>query len=444
MKSVKEPEGGSHSMPGQRKRKSSPGTVFMLTVTILVLAGTGIVLNRMSSGTPADVSRLQQKTPDLIVQDEAEAERQQNASLPTGTAAAAVQTAVPVPEKEIRTEEKTFSITVAGTVSLSGEVRQNSYISDVKQYDYYDTMMLLKKELQSDINLVFLENLLSENGSTSDVTASDAAAVMLRSAGFNTAACGFPKAFDKEDTGIRATRKLLQENGIEALGIYADEADDHFLMTELRHMQIAMLQYTDTIPAATRKSMTKKGINGLVPAADAEIIAADIAQAKKQGADAVLVFLNWGKTGKSPDKAMRALAQRVADAGADLIVGSGSRIVSGADLLTAAGTGRQVLCVWSLGTLLSGDRSSISRIAGMMLQLEFSVGEEQAEMRSVRYIPLYTWKYKQDGRYQYRCLAADEKFPDGMDSDQQKRMEKARETVRNAMKNSPAEAREIE
>jgi len=141
---------------------------------------------------------------------------------------------------------------------------------------------------------------------------------------------------------------------------------------------------------------------------------------------------------------MYALAQKIADAGADLIIGNGSRIVSGAEMLTAAHTGRQVLCVWSLGTVLSGDRSNIRRIAGMFLQVTVKTEEGRTELSDYRYIPLYTWKYKQDSRFYYRCLAADEAVPDGMDSEQQKMMKKAADTVKNAMAGSPVEERSFE
>ena len=141
---------------------------------------------------------------------------------------------------------------------------------------------------------------------------------------------------------------------------------------------------------------------------------------------------------------MRNLAQQIADAGADLIIGNGSRIVSGAETLTAGETGREVLCVWSLGTALSGDRSSVRRIAGMLLQATVSVDSGRTEIRDVCYIPLYTWKYRQDSRFYYRCLAADREVPDGMDTEQQKMMKKAAETVRNAMKDAPVEERKHE
>ena len=267
---------------------------------------------------------------------------------------------------------------------------------------------------------------------------------MLKSAGFNAAACGYSKAFDKGEAGIASTRRVLEDNGIRPVGIYENDGEDHIPVFSENGIRTALLQYTDTIPAATRKTMTKNGLSSTVPAADTEAIAADIARARELGCEAVIVLLNWGKTGRGPDKNMKKLVQGIADAGADLIVGSGNRIVSGMEMLTAGETDRQVPCVWSLGTTLSGDRGTIKRIAGMLLKATVVVKDGKTEIREIRYVPLYTWKYRQDSRYYYRCLAADRPEPDGMDSEQRKMMKKAAETVREAMKDSPAEEYSIE
>ena len=72
------------------------------------------------------------------------------------------------------------------------------------------------------------------------------------------------------------------------------------------------------------------------------------------------------------------------------------------------------------------------------------VGNLQGEEFVTEYTPVYTWKYRQDSRFYYRCLAADREIPDGMDTEQQKMMKKAAETVRNAMKDSPVEERKRE
>ena len=46
-------------MQGPGKRRISAGTIVMLSLTVLVLIGTGFVLIRLSSGKSVDLSKLQ-------------------------------------------------------------------------------------------------------------------------------------------------------------------------------------------------------------------------------------------------------------------------------------------------------------------------------------------------------------------------------------------------
>ena len=413
------------------KRKISAGTVAVLLMTMAILGGTVFVWLRLSSGKTVDLSRLKPEVEILQVKTGNE-ERIPEIAQTVMSTPIPVATQTPEPNNPEKNDPepylRSFTLTAAGTVSMAGEVRKNSYSSDAKQYDYSDTMTLLKKELGSDLNIVFTENLYSTENKPTDLIAPDAAAAMLKSAGFNAAACGYSKAFDKGEAGIASTRRVLEDNGIRPVGIYENDGEDHIPVFSENGIRTALLQYTDTIPAATRKTMTKNGLNST----------------RELGCEAVIVLLNWGKTGRGPDKNMKKLVQGIADAGADLIVGSGNRIVSGMEMLTAGETDRQVPCVWSLGTTLSGDRGTIKRIAGMLLKATVVVKDGKTEIREIRYVPLYTWKYRQDSRYYYRCLAADRPEPDGMDSEQRKMMKKAAETVREAMKDSPAEEHSIE
>ena len=246
-------------MQGPGKRRISAGTIVMLSLTVLVLIGTGFVLIRLSSGKSVDLSKLQMSA--LNLKEKAGEPGDKIAADPPETTEkpfAASVTQSPADEtKAPENIERRFTLTAAGTVSLDGEVRKNSYFSDVKQYDYYDTMMLLKKELSTDLNIVFLENLLTEEGKIGDVTAAASGAAMLKAAGFNVAACGFARAYDQSETGIQATRRILTEQGILPVGIYTSTGEEHFRIREINGIQTALMQYTDTMAAKTRSSMEK-------------------------------------------------------------------------------------------------------------------------------------------------------------------------------------------
>ena len=354
--------------------------------------------------------------------------------------AGAVHAAAEPADEPASAEPRSYLLTAAGVVCLEGEVRKNSWNSESKAYDYADTMMLLRNAAPGDVKTVFLENLLMESDKYSDIIAPDYAADLLREGGFTMAACGYAQSWNKGQDGVGATRMALEERDIRPLGIRNDDDQGMLDIVPVNGIRTAFLQYTDTVAAKTRKNMEKDGALTTVPAADAGLIAREIEAARSGGAEAVVVMINWGKTGKN----QKALAAEIAQAGADLIIGGGSRIPEGAEYLTGADGGK-VLCIWNLGSLLTGERDNVKRMCGYLLHVEIrSNGRGGVDVLAPEYTPVYTWKYKQDGRFYYRCLAANRPAPDGMNGDQQKTMQKANSFVTETLAQSPLTQRETE
>ena len=448
MKSKRQERAGKQHQPA--RRRMSAGTVLMLAVTLLVVGGSALVLTRLSGNDHIDTSRLQAEIRGLKNTETTSETQHSNDDASVATAASSdYGTAgnsgshgaeIPSPSAAIP-QTRSFTMTVGGTVSVDGEVRKNSYLSDLKVYELSDIMMLLRDELSADVNIVFLENLLSRTEQASDLVATGETAGMLRNAGINMAACGFARSWDKGAEMIRETQSLLQENRIEPVGIFGSAPPNQISLRNINGIRTAILQYTDTIASGTRKKMNRQEQSHMVPEADPTAIAEDIAEARRQGAEAVIVLIEWGSINKAPSKAQREKAQMIADAGADLIFGNGSRIPLGTEMITAQradGSQREVLCTWSLGTVLSGERGSVKRLSGYLVHVTLQAGENgDICTTACSYTPVYTWKYKQDGRYYYRCLASDHGPPDGMANDQARTMEKARKTVEDALKDSP-------
>ena len=427
---------------GPGRRKWSAGTVFMLALLIAVLGGSALVLGRLSSGASVDLSKLKMNALALKTEEPAEPETaEEPETAPTKPAKAAQPTAAPKAEAAQSAGAREFTLTAAGSLSLSGEVRKNSKSTDAKVADYADIMMLLSPKIQSDVNLVFLENVLSNAHKANDNVAPEESASVLKEAGFGIAACGFSQAYACGKDGIEATLMALDRQGIAALGVrYADGSGDPEIRT-FGGVKTALMQYTASVSAKTRKAMEKDGTSAMVPEAEIELITEDISRARQLGAEAVIVLANWGSVGKDVSRAQRELAEGIAAAGADLIIGNGSRVPQGAEYLAGA-NGKSVLCVWSPGTLLCGDRANVKRMSGYLLHVTVrSDGQGGALILNPEYTPVYTWKYKQDGRYYYRCIVSNEAAPDGMDGDQRKTMDKAAETVRAVLKDAPLSER---
>ena len=458
-----------------KRRPLSAGTVFMLVMMAVVLVGSAVVLARLSSGASVDLGKLNMQFLDLQSGQPAGGNEADNAAAaagkqeqkapafpeaPGGAAVSGTQPenvsgGKPVTAKQTETAEQpasraketdppvsdSFTLTVGGTVSLEGEVLKNAWNTDSKTYDLSDIMLLLKPELHGDLNAVFLENILSDTEKANDTVAPEALADLLQDAGFRLAAAGFSKAYDKGTEGIAGTWMALDERSVIPTGIRPEDRQNKLEIITVNGMKAAFLQYTGTVPSKTRKKMIKEGTERTVPEAEIGLIAEEIGTAREQGAEAVIVLLKWGKTDSKPDSGQQELAAQIAQAGADLIIGSGSRIPQGAEYLTGK-DGRKVLCIWSLGSLITGDRTNPKHMAGYLLNVTIRRnGKGGTDILAPEYTPVYTWKYKQDGRFYYRCLASDQPVPDGMDSEQQKTMSKAEKTVSDVLAGSPLTVR---
>lgn len=434
--------------PKHDRRKLSFGSKFMLVMLVLVLAGSALVIGRLSSGATVDLSKLSMNPLDLLEgnpqKDPAAAAPKAEASTPPQQEDLPRSTDAPVQPSGGSSPAQTrqFTLTLGGTIWLSDEIHKNCLSPDSRIYDYSDIMMLLAPKVRGDISIAFVENILSDEYKAGNTVAPESAAAVLKEGRFNLAACGFGEAFSKGESGIQATQMALLERGIRPVGIREKDEQDYLEIRTEGGVKVAVLQYTGNVSSKTRRSMEKSGTSGMVPEAEITLISSEINQARAEGAEAVIVLVNWGQNGKKVSKQQRELAEEIAKAGADLIVGSGSRIPQGAEYLSGK-DGRSVLCCWSLGSLLSGDRSNTKHMTGYLLHVVIRGNDRGgADVLNPEYTPVYTWKYKQDSRYYYRCLDASGEAPDGMDNEQRSNMTKASDIVREELEGSPLTLRE--
>ena len=425
--------------PG-KKRGVSLGTVFMLFLLAVVLGGSGWVLSRLAGGS-IDLSHSVHDVLELA--DNGIKAEMNQPSQRKKTEASVTEVPRGEGQPDQPAGEQLATVTLGGTVAIEKNIRQSCYSTDSGKYDFSELLALLHSRLSSDVNVCFLENILEDNVKVSTTVVPAGAAEALKTAGFDTAASGFSAAWSRGAEGIQSTRNALTAAGLTPLGIFSDAAEaDEPLMLSAGEMRIALLQYTDGVAAKTRKSMGKAGTSRCVPEADIAAVSRDIQTAREMGAQAVLVLLNWQKAGaQTPGKAQKALAQQIADAGADVIVGAGSRVAQTAEYLRASdGSGRETLCVYSLGTLISDSRKA-SQLAGYLVHLELAWSTETGlSFQSAAYTPVYTWKYRQDSRDYYHTLAADAPVPDGMDGEQAKAMNTAKDRIAKLLADSPLTA----
>jgi len=109
----------------------------------------------------------------------------------------------------------------------------------------------------------------------------------------------------------------------------------------------------------------------------------------------VIVTPHWGKEYKpEPDRAQRALARRLAAAGATAILGSHPHVLQPWEVLPGAG-GRETFIIYSLGNFAS-HQPELPKRSTMLLYLGLTRPPGgKAFVHGVRYVPLHV---RQDGQ----------------------------------------------
>lgn len=428
-------------MSNRRKRRGvSFGTCFMILVTVLVCVGLGTVLPRLQGGTTvaidaqaafgalnlSDVPKL--SLSDIPIQSKTSA----HTAAPTATPA---PTLAPVlmPETTPVPAGGSCTLTFGGSVMIQTAVRKSAYYDDAETWDFTEIMAQLAPRLQADLTLVSLENLIYADAKRSDLVTVEEVVPMLTAAGVNAVALGFPRAYDQGIAGLSSTVNALHGKGLAVVGAKTQVEEDPYVMMPLGGVKVALLHYTDTLSSGGKKKIKSEKAEFALPLAEADAMIADIGAARKAGAHAVIVSVNWGNDNKTvPTKAQKELAQKMADAGADVILGTGTMTVQPVVWLDGQ-DGHRTLCVYSLGCLISDSRTN-GNVAGMLLHLKLGVDAEGTlSIDKATYTPTYVWRYKQDGQYYYRIVPSNMPAPDGMGDEQTKSMTRALKTVDTAL-----------
>ena len=103
----------------------------------------------------------------------------------------------------------------------------------------------------------------------------------------------------------------------------------------------------------------------MVPYAEEETILTDIAALREREADVILVSIHWGNENSIvPSDDQKQLAQLMADAGVDVILGHHSHCLQPVEWLTGT-AGNDTLCIYSLGNFVSGMAAPINQVGGL-------------------------------------------------------------------------------
>jgi|GEM_PF-101957 len=194
-------------------------------------------------------------------------------------------------------------------------------------------------------------------------SAPDALAVELKRSGIDVLVTANNHSLDRRRKGVERTIDVLDSLGFQHTGTFKDSIDraaTYPLIIEKDGFQFSLLNYTygtNGIP------VSKPNIVNLI---DTVAIKVDLAKAREQQSDAIIVFLHWGLEYQSlPSKDQKTVAALCLREGAKLVIGSHPHVLQPMVWNKEAD---QVIA-YSLGNFVSGQRPRY-RDGGAMFWVE--------------------------------------------------------------------------
>ncbi len=306
------------------------------------------------------------------------------------------------PRLSLKEEKTTVTIVSVGDIFLHDTNIAAAYNATTKTYNFDSVFSAVSDYFsKADLTTAWLGGVLSTTGPYAGYplfTSPSALAETLHSIGIN-AVFRTNHTMDAGTQGLNMTTQILEQNNIAQVAAADTEGKSQkIFIYQKDNLKVAYLGYI-------------YGMNGLpipkpwmVNLIDHEKIKNDIVRAKQQ-ADFVIVALHFGNEYERLANAwQKETVQKIADAGADMIIGSHVHVIQPVDVVTSA-DGRKVYVAYGLGNFYCDQRTRYTD-AGVILQYVIEKTGTTTELKDISFIPTLITRYKVDGRTTFQVLPA--------------------------------------
>jgi poly-gamma-glutamate capsule biosynthesis protein CapA/YwtB (metallophosphatase superfamily) len=188
--------------------------------------------------------------------------------------------------------------------------------------------------------------------------------------------------FDYKADGLAKTMKKLDAYKVPHTGAYAEPEDKKPLVVDVKGIKLGILAYTNVLNNKPGSSQAY-----MVDRYDEKTVTADIKAAREAGADFIVVCVHWGtEHTHKPTSGQRKMAAFIANAGADIILGSHPHCTQPFESIeTDHGT---VPVLYSMGNFISSMGQTIHKdgvIVSMTLEKAADTGV--TKLKDLSYIP---------------------------------------------------------
>lgn len=316
-----------------------------------------------------------------------------------------------IQEEELRT----ITVSAVGDIMVHSPQFESAYVGDGK-YDFVPVFEEVKKIIvDSDLALCNLETTISTpergySGYPCFKTPEELISA-IKDAGFNVVTTANNHSLDGKEFGVVHTLDVLDKHDLWHAGTARNQLEsEKILIVERKGIKLGILAYTygtNGMEATVDQDKLKYMVNYI----KVEEIEEDIKRARQEGADAIILCMHWGvEYDRAVGEEQKRLADKLFDAGADIILGSHPHVIQTMEKKTvssANGEDREVFVAYSLGNFISNQRDRY-RDSGVIVNITITKEGNKTIIEDVKYIPTWVRKFKQDGKVQYSILPVEE------------------------------------
>lgn len=307
-------------------------------------------------------------------------------------------------------QNDTLSLLFVGDVMGHTPQITSAYDPVSKTYNYHPVFEYVKPIIsKADLAFANLEVTLPGEGPYKgypQFRTPDALAPALKEAGFDVIVTANNHSNDAGKKGVLQTIETIKSQGFYQTGTFNNQAekDSYYpLLMYKNGFSLAILNYT-------------YGTNGLpdvyptvVNRIDEDLIQKDMQKAMSYNADAIIVLIHWGEEYQlNESKTQNALASKIFDWGADLIIGAHPHVVQPIkteNRIQSDGTQKKVLITYSLGNFIS-NQTKLNTDGGLMFEIDLvrNQTDRKVYIGEHHYIPVWRYIERSNGKNTYRIL----------------------------------------
>lgn len=305
-----------------------------------------------------------------------------------------------------------INLLAVGDIMFHSPQFKAAYNAQEDVYDFIPVFKHVKKYIEdADIALANFETVTAgkEKGFSGfpRFNTPEEALLAIKDAGFDILSTANNHSLDRGREGIISTLDNIEKYGLKSIGTYR-EKNETIYTEAINGIELAFLSYTYGLNGLD-SLLTKEELTYMVNVIEETKIQEDIAKAKEQGVDLIVVFIHWGNEyQREPSDYQMELGRKMVEWGANIILGSHPHVIQKSEIINYEG--KDNFIIYSMGNFLSNQRNETMGNPytedGVMvsINIEKDILKNETTINEITYIPTWVHRYRENGRINYEII----------------------------------------